>query len=42
MRSHAKFQDARGSGNPCLGHFDYRSDAEKLFDKLVKEKACKK
>lgn len=42
MRSHTQFESARGTGNPCLGHFDYRMDADNLFNKLVKEKACKK
>lgn len=41
-RSHTKFQEARGSGHTCMGHWDYRMDAENLRDKLVKEKACKK
>lgn len=42
MRNHKRFSDDRGSGHTCMGHFDYRMDADKLRDKLIKENACKK
>ena len=32
-RSHDKWKSGRGSGWTCLGHFNYRTDAMKLFDK---------
>ena len=32
-RTHDKFKNARGSGWTCIGHANYRMDAEKIFKK---------
>jgi len=37
---HGKMKDQRGT-DFCLGHFDYRMDAEKRRAGLVKSGACK-
>jgi hypothetical protein len=39
-RDHGKMKDQRGT-DFCLGHFDYRMDAEKRRAELVKSGACK-
>ncbi len=40
QRDHKKMKDQRGT-DQCLGHDDYRMDAEKLRSEKVKKGECK-
>lgn len=39
-RNHKKMKDQRGT-DECLGHYDYRTDAQKKRSEAVKSGACK-
>jgi len=39
-RDHKKMKDQRGT-DECLGHYDYRTDAQKKRSDAVKSGACK-
>ena len=39
-RDHGKMKDQRGT-DECLGHYDYRTDAQKKRAEAVKSGACK-